>query len=392
MNTRALTPDLGLRLNAPATVEAVRSMDVGALEHLLQIAFNPATLAVVKQALDLGVLEACREPRTMGELGALLGCEPDDVAVEMALELNRGLSLLEEKHGRFVASALTRKHLLQDAPLRITGLFLRNAHYLRLGLDGLTKPLLAARRSRPKMWTAAASSTEQKTHFDERQIYNESSITYFIDTAWLLFAAHGLDALSGIEHAVDVAGGPAAFAALVKRNSPSTRITDIEISLAGPSYRAKTEAWLSQAGLEVELDDSNVLQATFKPRYQLAFVNRLVCAIPKQDLGPWISKLREMLLPGGTLAFGDFFFTGYAQHDVLVSSLYYHWASSDFLAHEELRREGQERETDPRVAWGWLSRWSHAELAEVLEREGFEVVNTLRGPSPFSVLRARLRL
>lgn len=391
MNTRALEPDLALRLNPAPTAEAVRSLDMGALEHLLQIAFNPATLAGVKHALDLGVFEACREPRTAGELARLLGREPDDVTVEMALELNRGLSLLEERQGRFAASALTRKHLLHDAPLRITGLFLRNAHYLRLGLDGLTKPLALARRSRPKMWTAAASSKEQKAHFDERQVYNESSITYFMDTAWLLLAAHGLDALSGIDHAADVAGGPAAFAALLKRTSPSTRITDIEISLAGASYRSKTEAWLREAGLEVELDDSNVLQTAFTPRYQRAFVNRLVCGIPKQDLGPWISKFREMLLPGGTLAFGDFFFTGHPQHDVLVSSLYYHWASSDFLAHEELRREGQERETDPRVVWGWLSRWSHAELGEVLAREGFEVMDTRLGPSPFSVLRARLR-
>jgi hypothetical protein len=391
MCARALQPELGLRVNPAATAEAVQSLDVGAMQHLLEIAFNPATLAAVKHALDLGLFEACREPRSFGELAGLLGRPPDDVTVEIAVELNRGLGLMEERGGQLVASALTRKHLLQDAPLRITGLFLRNAHYLRRGLDGLIEPLSLARRARPKMWTAAATSEQQADHFEQRQIYNESSITYFIDTAWPLLAAHGLDAVSGIDCAVDVAGGPAAFAALLKRTSPATRITDIEISLRGASYRAKTEAWLRQAGVEVELDASNVLQTAFTPRYRRAFVNRLVCAIPKQDLGPWIGKLREMLLPGGTLAFGDFFFTGNQRHDVLVSSLYYHWASSDFLAHEELRRDGHESETDPRVAWGWLSRWSHAELGEALGREGFEVVDVRLGPSPFSVLRARLR-
>jgi len=82
MYARALQPELGLRVNPPPTAEAMRSLDVGALEHL-----------------------------------------------------NRGRVLVEERGGRLVASELTRKHLLQDAPLRIIGLFLRNAHYLRRHFD-----------------------------------------------------------------------------------------------------------------------------------------------------------------------------------------------------------------------------------------------------------------
>jgi hypothetical protein len=71
-----------------------------------------------------------------------------------------------------------------------------------------------------------------------------------------------------------------------------------------------------------------------------------------------------------------------------VTSVYVYWATSDLLAHEEVAREGGARPEDPRVVWGWRSRWSCAELAEALRAAGFADVSHRPGLSPFAVVEA----
>jgi hypothetical protein len=114
----------------------------------------------------------------------------------------------------------------------------------------------------------------------------------------------------------------------------------------------------------------------------------VITGVPKDAAAPWLRRIFETVAPGGRVAFGDYFFTGDPAHDLRVTTLYAYWATSDWLAHRELALEGPVSERDPRVVWGWLPRWTTAELAASLRDAGFVDVTSRPALSPLSIVEA----
>lgn len=387
-----LDPPPSFRPRDPAALpdlpgpEAIRALPLDEVQRLLDIAYNPAALAAVGFALDAGLFEACRAPARAAQVAARLADRASEVSLEMAAELCAGLGLVERRGDLLEVTPMARRFLLGGSPLRLTGLLRRHQHYLRAGLGSLGASIAGARRAAPRMWTAESSRAEQDEHFTMRQPFNEASIVYFADTALLIFLAHrGLD-LGAHRVACDIGAGPGAFAGLLQRCHPGLRARAVDVSLAFPRYRQRAAAWLEGQGCAVELLGLNALHDPLPPGNDLVTANRLITGVPKGGAERWLRRVFEATAPGGRAAFADYFFTGDPAHDLNVTSLYVHWGISDWLAHQEIARDGAPSDRDPRVGWGWLSRWTCAELADALRAAGFVDVRFRPALSPFAVV------
>lgn len=381
------------RLPGPAEVAA---LPLDEARRFLDIAYNPAALSVVAFGLDAGLYEACRAPIRLADLPARLadrgGEASREVSLEMAAQLSSGLGLLERRGDLLEITPMTRRLLLADSPLRLTGLLRRHQHYLREGMGRLTQAIAGARRSSPRAWTADASREEQTAHFAQRQSFNEGSMVYFADTALLLLLAHRDLDFGRHRVACDLGGGPGAFAGLLQRCHPSLRVRAVDISLSFPRYRVAAAAWLASHGCEVELIGKNLLHDPLPPEHDLVLVNRVISGVPQHAAEPWLRRIFDATAPGGRVAFADYFFTGDPAHDFNVTNLYVYWATSDWLAHEELAREleqeGPMSDLDPRAVWGWLPRWTTVALGDALRAVGFVDVRARAALSPFAVVEA----
>jgi hypothetical protein len=384
---------LRVMLAVPATIssaaiERIVQVPESQVRELVEIAVNPAALATVLRALEMGLFD--RAPsRSEGSVApvtdAPLPRPSDDVALEMTLELCRGLGLLEESDAGFRPTPLAAAFLMPDAPLPLRGLLERHALYLG-GFAAAERALRHMHRVQRPMWSRQTSRSEQEAYFAIRQSFNEASRRYYTDTAALLLRAHLSRDLSRHRVACDFASGPGAFAALLKAARPELRVLAADVSHCFEPYRRASERWLAERGAMVECLGLNLLYDPLPTRVDLLTVNRLLSGLARDGARPWAEQMFDALEPGGAVVVVDFMTTGEPVHDRILASLrlmVMAWNQHVFDTGPP------SRPVDDPSNWGWHPDWSCREAADLLASVGFQDVLWRRATPPFALVEAR---
>ena len=361
----------------------VEGVDAGMLRAFMELVLSPIALAVISDAIDLGVFEALAEgPLEEPALAAALGEAEGSVRIEILGEFGVGFGLLTRDGRRLALTAMGASFLVARSPLRLLGLCEHYRAYL-VGAASMGDALRGARRARRTMWRPGTGRAEHERYFAARQAYNESRRAYFTDTAWLLLRAHLRHDLASRRRACDVGSGPGAFACLLARAFPGVRATAFDASFAFDAYRRESEAMAAREGARVDFVAGNVLLDPLPAGVDLVTYNRLLSGVPRDGADAWIERAFAALAPGGVFAAADMFMSGEASHDRHVAAVVGLWTSRDYFL---LARDPPTSPDDDRQQWGWSRPWHAEELVDRLRAHGF--VDTFAGPAdpPFTVV------
>lgn len=396
------------RAMLPSLVE-VEGLPAALLRELVDLTLDPVALAVIVRLVELGLVErlATQGGATPEVLAEELRAaaserdepwdEPDEVGLEMVLELACGLGLLARRGGLVHDTELSRTFLARGSSLRLLGHVEHYASYLPSA--GAILPALArTRRSRRSMWTGAGDRDAHARYFAARQPYNESRRAYFWDSSYLLLRAHlrrgllwrppklvafGAEGLAGHRRACDVGAGPAGFAALLAKARPGLEVHAVDASLAEATYRDRTREALRAEGVEVTLWGLDALHDPLPDGFDLVTFNRLLSGVPRDGVGAWLDRARTMLVPGGVLAAADYVLTGDPDHDRFVARVVAQWMGKD---HHLLAASPPTDPHDDKHQWGWTRPWHAQELGEALVRAGFRDVGLVAADPPFALV------
>lgn len=361
------------------------------LRELMALTLHPASLAVIVQLVELGIVERLvAEGGLRHEALAATSTPPAerasaeraDVGLEMVLELGTGLGLLAHWGDRFYATELSRTFLARGSSLRLLGHVEHYASYLP-SAGSILPALQQTRRSRRSMWTAGGSRDDHARYFAARRAYNESRRAYFWDSSYLLLRAHLRRNLSAHRRACDVGAGPAGFAALLAKCVPGLEVHAVEANLADESYRRRTEEALHAEGVAVALWDTNALLDPLPPGLDLVTYNRLLSGVPRDGVDAWIDRARAALVPGGVLAAVDYVMTGDHDHDRFVTAVVAQWMGKD---HHLLTQSPPTDPHDDKHQWGWTRPWHAHELCDALRRAGLRDVGFVAADPPFTLV------
>jgi len=367
----------------PSLAEVV-GVDAGMLRAFMELVLNPISLAIVADAVDLGVFEALTAgvTREVGALAEAVGEDEGSVRVEILAELGAGLGLLERRGGGLALSPMSATFLLDRSPLRLLGLVEHYRGYL-IGGASMGDALRGSGRSRRSMWRPGAPREEHERYFAARQGYNESRRGYFTDTAWLLLRAHLGHDLGSRRAVCDVGSGPGAFACLLARSFPGLRALAVDASFAFEEYRRASEVMAASEGAAVDFVAANALLDPLPAGVDLITFNRLLSGVPRDGADAWIERAYAALAPGGVLAAADMFMCGDPRHDRHVAAVVGLWTARDrFL----LVNDPPTTAADDKHQWGWSRPWHAEEVAARLRAHGF--VDTFAGPAdpPFTLV------
>lgn len=362
----------------------VEGVDAGMLRAFMDLALSPIALAVICDAIDLGLFEALAASGAAeeGALAAALGEAEGAVRIELLGELGVGFGLLARDGRRLALTPMSASFLVARSPLRLLGLCQHYRAYL-VGAASMSDAIRGARRARRTMWQPGAGRGEHERYFAARQAYNESRRAYFTDSAWLLLRAHLRHDLASRRLACDVGSGPGAFACLLARSFPGLRAVALDASFAFDAYRQESEAMAAREGARVDFVAGNALLDPLPAGVDLVTYNRLLSGIPRDGADAWIERAFAALAPGGVFAAADMIMSGEASHDRYVAAVVGLWTARDqFL----LARDPPSSADDDRHQWGWSRPWHAEELAARLRAHGF--VDTFAGPAdpPFTVV------
>jgi len=348
------------------TLEDLRATPSSRIGEFWELVLNPASLAVLWQCVELGVLDALPPEgvELAGVVGALGGRAGAD-AIRIAVELGCGLGLIERRGGRLHAGELSRAFLVRGAPIPLLGVVDRFG-ILAAGIPHLTQAIrdTALLRDEPRRWSGA------------RARFTERGISYYWDSSSLLMRAYLDRDMTRHATVCDLGAGPAGFAARLKHYFPHLNVIADDLMYSSPEVLQQVRQLLEAERCAVELVALDVFSDPLPRDVDLFTLNRVVSAYPLPMIRDLAGRMRAALARGGSVALVDFFQTGDRAQDHDVANLFVHLYAYKYT------------DSDP-GAYGAMLLPHHArDIAAVLREVGFRDATWRVVDPPLAIVEA----
>jgi len=237
---------------------------------------------VIISANNLGIFDQLTEPKTAPEVAGAITTDPR--ATEVLLDALTALRLVKKQGGRYSNAPLSAKFLVSGTP-HYQGDILRHADNLWQSWSQLDKVVKSGRPA-----SAVA--------FDHRAfIMGMHNIASLIAPAVVKTIN-----VHGVEHALDLGGGPGTYAMEMRRQG-ATQVTHFDL----PDTTVIARTMVKQADLDgISFRSGDILQDGLGEGYDLILLSQLIHAFSMDQTLTAFQKAYGALQPGGRIVVQEF--------------------------------------------------------------------------------------
>jgi hypothetical protein len=270
----------------------------GGFDQIMSMARGFQVAKMLMVAVDLGLFDFLEEPKSAGEIAALLHASPR--ATGIFLNGLAALGLVDKGVDHFKNSGLAARYLVRGSDNYRGAIVKHMEHTWKRGWEDLKDTVLVGH--------PPAEETEKWV--DGRPERDEAEVRAFI---WGMHAiardlaptvAAKLN-LSGVRRLLDLGGGPATYAIHFAQANPGLKATVFDLPM--PIKIAQENIENNRLADRVDTRAGNFLQDDFGSGYDFIWVSQILHSHDEAQCKLIIAKSVAALNPGGTLAIQDFY-------------------------------------------------------------------------------------